>query len=108
MATRRIWGAAALLPLAVACGGPAAPEPSAVVVVQNVHFAPMDVTVPVGGTVQWRFEDGALLHHVGSDGEFDSGITSEGSYEHTFDAPGVYEYHCSVHRYMTGTVTVTG
>ncbi|WP_242676870.1 cupredoxin domain-containing protein [Rhodococcus sp. ABRD24] len=96
------------MPLTVACGQSAPAEPDAVVVIRNVHFGPMDVTVPVGGTVQWRFEDGGLLHHVGSDGEFDSGITAEGSYEHTFDAPGVYEYHCSVHRYMTGTVTVTG
>ncbi len=61
-----------------------------------------------GARCSGGFEDGGLLHHVGSDGVFDSGITSEGSYEHTFDAPGVYEYHCSVHRYMTGTVTVTG
>lgn len=98
----------ALLSLVAGCADAQATGPDAVVVVRNVHFEPMDVTVPVGGTVQWRFEDGGLLHHVGSDGEFDSGITSEGSYEHTFDAVGVYEYHGSVHRYMTGTVTVTG
>ena len=106
----RRWFAApaVLLSLVAGCADAQAAGPDAVVVIRNVHFGPMDVTVPVGGTVQWRFEDGGLLHHVGSDGVFDSGITGEGSYEHTFDSPGVYEYHCSVHRYMTGTVTVTG
>ncbi|MEU5841198.1 cupredoxin domain-containing protein [Rhodococcus sp. NPDC047139] len=92
---------------ATSCAGPPA-GPDAEVVVRDVHFEPMNVTVPVGGTVRWTFDDGGVLHHVGSDGEFDSGITADGSFEHTFDTPGVYEYHCSVHRYMTGTVTVTG
>lgn len=48
-----------------------------------------------------------MLHQVTSEGRFDSGITGGGTYSHTFDEPGTYEYTCSVHRYMTGTVTVT-
>lgn len=92
---------------ATSCSASAA-GPDAEIVVRDVHFAPADVTVPVGSTVRWVFDDGGVLHHVGSEGEFDSGITPDGSYEHTFTTPGVYEYHCSVHRYMTGTVTVTG
>ncbi|MCD2117130.1 MULTISPECIES: cupredoxin domain-containing protein [Rhodococcus] len=102
------WGVAAFVMLAATwcAGSPTGPD--AEIVVRDVHFAPVDVTVPVGGTVRWTFDDGGVLHHVGSEGEFDSGIIPEGSFEHTFTTPGVYEYHCSVHRYMTGTVTVTG
>ncbi|MGX7728028.1 cupredoxin domain-containing protein [Rhodococcus sp. 2H158] len=106
MTRRPGWAAALLLPLVAACG-PSERPPDAVVVVSNVHFAPPDVTVPAGGTVEWRFEDGGVLHQVTSEGRFDSGITGGGTYSHTFDEPGTYEYTCSVHRYMTGTVTVT-
>jgi plastocyanin len=87
-------------------------RPDAVIEISNVQFGPADVTVPVGGTVEWRFDDGGVLHHVASeprlgvDGEFDSGITGVGTFRHTFDRAGTYVYTCSVHRYMTGTVTV--
>ncbi|WP_043809697.1 plastocyanin/azurin family copper-binding protein [Rhodococcus triatomae] len=87
-------------------------EPDAVIEIADVQFGPPDVTVPVGGTVEWRFDDGGVLHHVESDptivveDEFDSGITGVGTFRHTFDRAGTYTYTCSVHRYMTGTVTV--
>lgn len=105
MRMRRGAAVFAVLAATSCAGSPTGPD--AEVVVRDVHFAPMAVIVPAGGTVRWTFDDGGVLHHVGSDGEFDSGITAEGSYEHTFTTAGVYEYHCSVHRYMTGTVTVT-
>jgi Copper binding proteins, plastocyanin/azurin family. len=28
------------------------------------------------------------------------------SFSHTFDKPGSFPYHCAVHTFMTGTVTV--
>lgn len=81
-------------------------EPDIVIEISNVQFSPMDATVPVGGTVEWQFDDGGVLHHVEAPGEFDSGITGDGSYTHTFDRPGTYTYTCSIHPYMTGTITV--
>lgn len=86
--------------------GCAADVPDAVIEISNVQFSPMDATVAVGDTVEWRFDDGGLLHHVESPGEFDSGITGEGTFSYTFDRPGTYTYTCSIHPYMTGTVTV--
>ena len=53
------------------------PVPDVVVEISNVQFSPMDVTVEHGGTVEWRFDDGGLLHHVESPGLFDSGITGD-------------------------------
>ena len=96
--------------LLAGCSGEVPPD--AVIEISNVQFGPADVTVPVGGTVEWRFDDGGVLHHVaaeprlGVEGEFDSGITGVGTFRHTFDRAGTYVYTCSVHRYMTGTVTV--
>ena len=57
-------------------------------------------------SVEWRFDDGGLLHHVESPGLFDSGITGDGTFRHTFESVGVYEYSCSVHPYMIGVITV--
>ncbi|MGW0174087.1 cupredoxin domain-containing protein [Rhodococcus sp. NPDC003322] len=96
--------------LATGCSGEV--HPDAVIDIRNVQFNPVDVTVPVGGTVEWRFDDGGVLHHVASEhrvdveGELDSGITGVGTYSYTFERAGTYVYTCSVHRYMTGTVTV--
>lgn len=79
-----------------------------VVEVSNVHFSPADISVQVGDTVEWRFLDGGILHQVWSESDqFDSGVIGDGTFSHTFDVPGTYTYFCSVHRYMTGSVTVT-
>jgi plastocyanin len=76
------------------------------VLVANQMFSPMSVSIPVGGTVTWSFEDGGLPHDV-QFSSFHSGAKTAGSFAHTFDAPGSYTYHCSIHPWMTGTVVVT-
>ncbi|WP_101525683.1 cupredoxin domain-containing protein [Nocardioides houyundeii] len=107
--------AGAVLVSALAFAGCGAPDsstadspaaPDAVVVVRDLHFTPAEVTVPVGGTVEWRFDDDGLLHQARSKGLFDSGALDELAWSFTFDEPGVYEYDCVIHPYMLGTVTV--
>ncbi len=100
------WAITGGIAAATLTGCAGADVPDAVIEISNVQFSPMDATVEVGDTVEWRFDDGGLLHQVGSPGEFDSGITGEGTFSHTFDRPGTYTYTCSIHPYMTGTVTV--
>jgi plastocyanin len=73
-------------------------------------FMPADITVPAGGSVSWTNEDGAP-HTVTSDvkGLFNSGWKYRGGHiRFTFARPGTYPYHCSLHKQMLGTVTVTG
>jgi plastocyanin len=71
-------------------------------------FSPSGVTVPVGSTVRWLNDDGEG-HTVSTlDGAFDSGILTVGAaFEHTFSAPGTFDYFCAIHPEMQGTVTVT-
>jgi plastocyanin len=96
----------ALILLAGGCAG-AAPAPSAVVEIRDLRFAPDTVTVPAGGTVEWRFDDGGLYHHVqADDGSFESEIVGDGTFTVSFDRPGTHAYTCSIHPYMTGTVVV--
>ena len=101
----------AALPLVVAlgaCGGDddddAAPADPGVVVVEDNVFEPKKLTISVGDDVTWRFE-GNNAHNVTFD-EFNSDLMKEGEYEHTFDEAGSFDYTCTVHPGMSGTVTV--
>ncbi|HET9774616.1 MAG TPA: plastocyanin/azurin family copper-binding protein, partial [Nitrososphaeraceae archaeon] len=59
--------------------------------------------------------DDATIHTVvqGSaeapvEGGFDSSIINAGSsWEHKFDTAGTFDYYCSLHPFMKGTVTVS-
>ena len=48
-------------------------------------------------------------HHLISDtGLFDSGtISPEATFTFTFAASGTYQYHCTIHPSMVGTITIT-
>jgi len=76
-------------------------------------FIPSTVVITVGGTVTWDNTDNAAHTSSsgtaadGPDGVFDSSlIMAGGSYSHTFDTAGTFDYFCMVHPWMTGTVIV--
>jgi plastocyanin len=80
----------------------------------NRGFTPDDITVVVGvnNTVTWTNND-TNIHTVtsttvpGGATPFDSGYLGQGqTFTYTFTTPGVYQYHCQLHPWMTGTVTV--
>jgi plastocyanin len=73
------------------------------------YFSPANFTVKVGKSVTWSNGDGST-HTVTSttSGLFDSGsIPSGGTYSHTFSQPGTYQYYCTIHPWMKGTIVVT-
>ncbi len=75
--------------------------------IMGMNFHPDTVTVAPGTTVTWTNDD-SFGHTTTSDTTlWDSGLLAPGkSYSHIFDTPGNYPYHCAVHTFMTGTVTV--
>jgi plastocyanin len=79
------------------------------VIVRDLAFTPATVTIPVGGSVVWDFEDGTVPHTVTADengfGSAPNGLTS-GSFTHVFAHAGTFVYHCDFHPQMKGTVTV--
>jgi plastocyanin len=70
-------------------------------------FVPGTLDVLVGDTVVWRNGD-ATTHTVTADNDsFDSGFLSPGAtFAETFSKPGLYVYHCTIHKFMHGVVRV--
>jgi plastocyanin len=75
------------------------------VVIEDLAFEPETLTVQAGDTVTWTWKDGAINHDVAGDG-FQSEVMSEGNFRYRFEEPGTYEYVCTLHPNMTGTIEV--
>jgi plastocyanin len=92
---------------ASATGSPA-PVAGDAVSIENFAFAPATLTVRVGSTVTWTNHDEEPHTIAASDGSFHSpGMGSQATYSHTFPTAGKFDYICSIHPYMHGTVVVT-
>lgn len=90
-------------------GETARPSGGTAVTVVDFAYQPTPLTVTAGDTVTWTNEDDAA-HTVTSDGDgpLTSGeIAGGGTFEHTFDQPGTYEYVCTFHPTMMGTIEVS-
>ncbi|HZA84546.1 MAG TPA: plastocyanin/azurin family copper-binding protein [Actinomycetes bacterium] len=74
---------------------------------KDLKFLPPAIEVAPGTEVTWRFDDGSVPHNVKGDG-FASKNQTEGTFAHSFDRPGEYEYTCTLHAGMDGRVVVTG
>ena len=86
------------------------PSTSSSVAIQDFAFSPASITVKKGTTVTWTNKDSTTHTVTSTSGpsSFDSGDLATGkSFSHTFDTAGTYNYKCSIHPNMTGTVTVT-
>ncbi|TCN35576.1 cupredoxin-like protein [Kribbella orskensis] len=75
--------------------------------IKDFMFTPMTLTVAVGTTVTWKFDDSTQHTVTADDNSFASSPMSNGqTFTHTFSAAGTVAYHCSIHPEMTGTITV--
>ena len=97
-----------------ACGSGDSSTPAAaadrggppLVVIEDLAFEPETLDVEVGDTVSWTWKDGAVAHDVKGD-DFQSEVLSEGTFRHRFEQPGTYDYVCTLHPNMTGTIEVS-
>jgi plastocyanin len=77
------------------------------VAIQDFAFNPGQMRVAAGATVTWTNLDEAAHTVTFRNGMADSGLLQQGqTYQHTFRSPGSFEYYCTVHPYMGGTVLV--
>jgi amicyanin len=75
--------------------------------IDNFTFNPQKLTIKSGTTVTWTNRDD-IPHTVAAvDREFKSKALDTGdAYSFTFTTPGSYQYFCSLHPHMTGTIVV--
>jgi plastocyanin len=99
--------ASALIVQPVSCP----PSGATNVSIQNFVFVPATISIPANSVVRWTNNDSATHTVTGTtvpaNGAFDSSNLNNGaSVCFQFTAVGTYNYHCSIHSEMTGTVTV--
>jgi plastocyanin len=96
-------GAVAVAPAPV----PGAAAGSSAVMMQNVAFAPAQISVRTGGTVTWMNMD-TVPHTVTGGPIRSSSLDHNAQFSFTFSSPGTYAYYCAIHPDMRGTVVVGG
>jgi plastocyanin len=108
-----------ITPALIAFGALAAPAHAADVTIKNYSFMPSSITITQGDTVKWTWAGPDTNHSVTADSgqaeSFDSdpmgtpltiNHSTGATFSHTFNSAGTFAYHCKVHSYMTGKVTV--
>jgi plastocyanin len=121
--TRSVRACSALFAVAVilgACGSSGTPAPVATsapaaaarvaIDIQGFKF-PANMDVAKGTTVTWTNKD-TTTHTVTSgtrpnkDGKFDGQVEAAATFSFTFADAGTYQYFCTLHSTMNGTITV--
>jgi plastocyanin len=105
----RVATALAVAVFAVATALPAASAHVAEteVKIDNFAFAPQRVVVKAGTTVIW-INDDDIPHTVASSAKLfkSNALDTKDKFSFTFTTAGEYEYFCSLHPQMTGTIVV--
>ncbi len=83
---------------------------STLVAIRDFAFLPSDLHVRAGGSVTWlNCEPAGTPSHTStsSQGVWNSPLLAPGdAYTQTFATPGVFQYICAVHPFMTASLTV--
>lgn len=88
--------------------GPQAETGETTVEIANFAFATQELRVRVGQTVTWVNRDGVGHNVVFTDGSVSGPMLGQnGRWSFTFTRPGVYDYYCGPHPFMTGRVVVS-
>jgi len=87
---------------------PAAPVNGDQVNIDSFAFVPPTLTIRAGSTITWTNHDEEPHTVAASDGSFHSpGMGTGATFSHTFSTAGTFDYVCSIHPMMHGTVVVT-
>jgi plastocyanin len=76
--------------------------------IKDFAFNPQTITVKSGETVTWinRDEEPHTIVSVGKQFKKSTALDTDQEFTLTVGAPGTYDYFCSVHPKMTGTIVV--
>jgi plastocyanin len=77
------------------------------ITIQGFKFGPDPSSAKVGDTITVTNQDGTDHSLTATDGSFDTGVFSSGSKTFTVSKAGTFAFHCKIHNFMTGTLTVS-
>jgi plastocyanin len=78
------------------------------VVIGDFFFRPQDINIHTGQTVTWTNEGTVPEGHTVTGDGFDSKVIKHGeTYSRVFNDTGTFDYVCTLHPNMRGSVTVT-
>jgi len=100
----RIGGLTVLAALALV--SPAIAGETIHVTIQNLKFAPVNISAHVGDTIEWTNKD--IVEHSATalNKEFDVVIPANGVGRVTLARPGKIDYFCRFHPFMKGEIVV--
>jgi plastocyanin len=77
------------------------------VMIEDFKFTPKEIRISVGDTIKWTNLDSEPHTATDNNDNFDSGTLAKGeSFSMTFDEAGTFDYICTIHPWMEGTVIV--
>ena len=80
---------------------------SATVRIVDNAYQPNLVNLQSGGIVVWVWDSSASLHNVTfADASQNSPTQSRGTHSLVFGSVGTFDYHCTIHTEMTGSIVV--
>ena len=104
----RVASAENVIPSSAAAAGESMPAGESVTVrIDGMRFVPEKITVKPGTTVTWVH--GSQMPHTisgNADGLRSGTLYNGQQFSHTFSAEGSFDYICSLHPSMTGSVVV--
>ena len=88
--------------------------PASSISIGSTSFVPSKIQVSIGSKVSWTNNDSTL--HTVTQGNPVTGATQaifnsdilypDQSWDYTFNSIGTFDYHCTIHPFMEGTVIV--
>lgn len=107
-------GVVAIVALALASGnggsgasGRATSASPGTIDIRNFAFDPPSQTVKAGSRITFENSDSATHTATADNGGFDTGNLTNGQRKTvTLTKPGTFSYHCMIHPFMHGTITV--
>ena len=107
MKTRVLPILTALSAAALVAVAPAAAAARETVTVADFSYSPAVLTVKPGTEVTWTNKGPSTHTATAGDGSFDTGLLKPGdSHSETFNQVGTFQYACTLHPDMTGSIVV--
>ncbi len=103
----RSIAAAAALPLAAKAAIADGHATEHTVIIKDFSFNPASIEIAAGDTITWINEDGSRHSATDLNGAFDTGLLARGEMASLkFGASGEFNYRCTPHGNMRGTIVV--